>query len=194
MTEQLPEPTPEVEPSPVSTPRIYVASLSDYNAGRLHGTWVEAARDVEALYDQIDVMLKTSPAPGAEEWAIHDYEGFGSLRLSEYEALEWISAVATGIVEHGGAFAAYAALVNDQPERLKDFETAYRGEWESLEAYAEELLDDLGATELLERVPDWLQSYVSLDIAGFARDLELGGDIWTESTEEGGVWVFETER
>ena len=193
MSEQVSEQTPEVEPLPVLAPRIYVASLSDYNAGRLHGVWLAAAQEVEALHDEVEAMLARSPEPGAEEWAIHDYEGFGSFEPSEYEALEWISTVASGIVEHGGAFAAYAALVNDQPDRLKDFEAVYRGQWETLAAYAEELLDDLGATELLEQVPDWLQPYVSLDVAGFARDLELGGDIWTE-TGDGGVWVFEAER
>ncbi len=192
MTEQARDQLPEIEPSPVQVPRIYVASLSDYNAGRLHGAWIEAAQEPEALHTEVEAMLAASPEPGAEEWAIHDYEGFGSFQPSEYEALEWISAVASGIVEHGGAFAAYAALVNDQPERLKDFEAVYRGQWETLEAYAEDLLDDLGASELLEQVPDWLQPYVSLDTAGFARDLELGGDIWT-AEGDGGVWVFEAE-
>ncbi len=191
MSDQAGEQRREAEPSPPPMPRIYVASLSDYNDGRLHGAWLDAAQEVEVLYDQVDVMLKLSPLPGAEEWAIHDYESFGSFQLGEYEALEWISAVASGIVEHGYAFAAYAELVNDQPERLKDFDDAYRGQWESLEAYADELLDDLGATELLEQVPDWLQPYVSLDVAGFARDLTLGGDIWTAEAAEGGVWVFD---
>jgi hypothetical protein len=30
---------------PPTTPRIYVASLADYNAGRLHGSWLDAARN-----------------------------------------------------------------------------------------------------------------------------------------------------
>lgn len=56
--------------------------------------------------------------------------------------------------------------------------------------YAEELLDDLGATEALERGPEWLQPYVQLDVRGFARDLKLGGDVRTVAGD-GGVWVFE---
>ena len=39
-------------------------------------------------------MLARSPMPGAEEWAIHDYEGFGPLRLGEYEDLGTISQIA----------------------------------------------------------------------------------------------------
>ena len=47
-----------------------------------------------------------SPEPLAEEWAIHDYEGFGSLRLSESESFQTVSAIAAGIAKHGGAFTA----------------------------------------------------------------------------------------
>ena len=31
------------------TPRIYVADLAAYNAGRLHGVWIDATQDVEAM-------------------------------------------------------------------------------------------------------------------------------------------------
>ncbi|WP_434615611.1 antirestriction protein ArdA [Arthrobacter sp. A5] len=37
--EQLPEPTPERDRG--TTPAIYVASLADYNNGRLLGTWID---------------------------------------------------------------------------------------------------------------------------------------------------------
>jgi len=33
-------------------------------------------------------MLAKSPKGFAEEYAIHDFEGFGGYRLSEYEGLE----------------------------------------------------------------------------------------------------------
>ena len=61
-------------------PRIYVASLSDYNCGILHGWWVGADNSVEILEETIQQMLAESPTAGrygdvAEEWAIHDYEG-----------------------------------------------------------------------------------------------------------------------
>ena len=68
------------------TPRIYVACLASYNAGILHGEWIDAT-DADTIREAIQEMLKRSPTPGAEEWAIHDYEGFGPLRLSEFEDL-----------------------------------------------------------------------------------------------------------
>ena len=45
------------------TPRIYVASLADYNAGVLLGRWIDADQGVQAIHDQIDAMLATSKQP-----------------------------------------------------------------------------------------------------------------------------------
>lgn len=171
-------------------PRIYVASLSDYNAGRLHGAWVDADQDAEELQLAVATMLAASPEPGAEEWAIHDHEGFGPVDLSEYESLETIASLGRGIAEHGLAFGAWAAIVGAELAALEQFEEAYRGRWESVTDYAESLLDELGATDVLDQVPEWLQPYVELDVGGFARDLVLGGDIRTVEGESG-VWVFD---
>ena len=172
-------------------PRIYVASLSDYNAGNLHGEWIDASSDVEAMEEGVQSMLASSHSPGAEEWAIHDYEGFGPLCLSEYESLSTVAALAEGIAEHGAAFAHWAALVGtSDPDALERFEDAYLGEAESIESYAEELLDDLGVLRQLDDLlPEHLQPYVSFDVAGFAREMELSGDVVTSEAPEG-VYVF----
>ncbi len=178
------------EREPQLQPRIYVASLSDYNAGRLHGTWLDATDDVETLTTGVNDMLARSPEPGAEEWAIHDYEGFGPLHLSEYENLDTIARIADGIATHGPAFAHWAAITGTATEDLDDFDDAYLGHAESIKAYAEELIDDLGYTDLIERaIPDHLQSYVKFDVEAFAHDLELSGDV-TTSEGDGGVYVF----
>ncbi len=41
--QEMPNRQEEHEQEPRVQPRIYVASLSDYNAGRLHGQWLDAA-------------------------------------------------------------------------------------------------------------------------------------------------------
>jgi antirestriction protein len=176
-------------------PRIYAASLSDYNAGRLHGAWLDATGDADELAAGVQAMLASSPTPGAEEWAIHDYEGFGPARLDEYESLETVTALGRGIAEHGSAFAHWAALVGTgESDELEHFEDAYLGHFDSLEAYAEELFDDLGYTDLIDQViPEHLQPYVRLDVEAFARDLELSGDV-TSSEGDGGVYVFDQIR
>ena len=187
-------PTPEVVAP--DGPRIYVASLSDYNSGILHGRWIEAVTDPEAMQNEIDEMLRMSPTTArygdlAEEWAIHDYDGFGELRLDEYEALSTIARVAGGIYEHGEAFAAYASLVGTREiDGLELFEDRYQGEWDSVQSYAEHLLDELDAERVVNEAPEWLQPYLKLDAEGFARDLEYSGDITTIERPDGGVWVF----
>src|ERR1039458_3263956 len=93
--EQQVEIRPEQEPR--LAPRIYAASLSDYNSGRLDGEWIDADQEADELAADVQAMHDASPTPGAEEWAVHDYEGFVPVRLSEYETLATISRVARGI-------------------------------------------------------------------------------------------------
>ena len=172
-------------------PRIYVASLADYNEGRLHGEWIDAAQDEEELERCVKEMLARSPSPGAEEWAIHDYEGFGLLRLDEFESLASVAKVASGIAEHGPAFAAWAAHVGTDSEALDEFEDAYMGEWESAVAFAEEMLDDMGhIEEIMRNVPEHLAAYVQIDYEGFVRDLVRNGELATLEKPDGGIYVF----
>jgi antirestriction protein len=183
--EQIPLPE---EGTRKPSPHIYVASLSDYNNGRLHGSWIDASQSPDELYAAVQSMLETSPISDAEEYAVHDYEGFGPWRPSEYESIETIAAVANGIAGHGPAFAHYVALRGTEEDTLSDFEDHYLGHYESAEAYAEELLDELGISI---QVPPELEPYVQLDVAAYARDLELGGDIEVSEGDDG-VYLFWT--
>ena len=81
--------------------RIYVADLAAYNAGHLHGEWIDATEDPDDIQIKIDVMLKRSPIFGAEEYAIHDFEGFEGYRLGEYDGIQKAHDVAVFIAEHG---------------------------------------------------------------------------------------------
>ena len=182
-----------VEHEPTVEPKIYAASLSDYNAGRLHGIWLDAAQDAEALLAGISAMLAASPTPGAEEWAVHDYEGFGMVEIGEYESVERVSQVALGIVEHGQVFSAWANHIGPSSwDELDRFEDCYMGEWHSLKDYAEDLVDDLGLVEQIERVvPEGLRPYVCFDYEMLGRDMELGGDIVAvESLDGASVFIF----
>jgi antirestriction protein len=183
------------EAEPATTPRIWVASLSDYNNGILHGAWIEAARDEEELQADITAMLADSPWTGrtgepAEEWAIHDQEGFGALRFDEHKKLRWISLVAKGIAQHGLAFAAYAEVVEEE-ELLASFDQDYLGHYDTLHAYLEQTINDLGYDRILDEVvPPKLRPYVKIDIAATARDLQFSGDLHVLAATHGGVWIF----
>lgn len=168
-------------------PRIYVASLADYNDGRLVGAWLDANQEPDELEDDVQTMLATMAMPGAEEWAIHDHSGFGAFRLHEYESLVVVAKVASGLVEHGPAFAHWINVVGTgDDEAIDAFDQHYRGYWSDLESYAEDWLADLLDTEHLG--PDWLRQYLRIDYE--ALGLALASDLET-AEDEHGVFVFE---
>src|ERR1700674_2932324 len=107
-------------------PRIYVASLSDYNNGILHGAWLDADSDPDDLDAAIHALLDQSPTGEAEEFAIFDFDGFEAWRPGEYESIAMVSAVAQGMSEHGPDFAHWVEVVEaEDPEGLPGFEDAY---------------------------------------------------------------------
>lgn len=211
MNEQAPSNQPSDESSaeveadtveqqrPGDLPRIYVASLSDYNDGVLHGSWIDANVEPEDFHAGISEMLQASPTAKrsgqpAEEWAFHDYENYGPLRIDEHDSVEWVTAVARGIDQHGPAFAAWAAQTGHDIEALDRFEDCYLGQWDSLEDYAQSFLDDIGVEEQLDKIDPWIRAYVSVDTAAFARDLDYGGDVTAIERPDGGVWLFDGGR
>jgi antirestriction protein len=110
----------------MTAPRIYVACLASYNDGILHGAWIRADQPVDGIIADAQAMLDSSPVPFAEEWAIHDYEGFGALRLSEWESFIRVSNTALGIIEYGGAFSAWLSYDTSQdPSDTSAFLDAY---------------------------------------------------------------------
>ncbi len=80
--------------------RIYVANLAAYNNGNLHVVWIDATQDLDDIQGQINTMLSESPEGFAEEYAIHDYEGFGGYSVSEYEGIQTLHEIACFIEEH----------------------------------------------------------------------------------------------
>lgn len=167
-------------------PSVYVASLTDYNSGRLHGIWIDASQDANTINAAIDEMLARSPEPAAEEWAIHDHEGFAPWQPSEHEPIETIAKVAAGITEHGPAYAHLAAEIGTIDDVLDNFDEVYLGHWPSLTDYATEVLDDLID---LDRIgPDWISPYPRLDADAYARDLAT--ELHVSNAADGGVHLF----
>lgn len=159
------------------TPRIYVASLSDYNAGRLLGRWIDADQEADTIHAEIRAMLAESKEPPAEEWAIHDHEGFGDWSPREYESIETVAEVARLIGEHGDIFAGLVSHFGGDLDDAKRFmDDGYRGEWDSLTEYVENFIDDIYGPQL-KGLPEFLR--YRIDYEGIAHDLELGGEIFT---------------
>lgn len=170
--------------------RIYVACLAAYNNGWLHGKWIDCeGKDAEAIREETQLMLKESPVTKeygeiAEEWAIHDYEGFGSYKVKEWSSFDEIGAIAravensehdleliTGVMDQRGCTAENA---------IEYIDDNYSGEFKDLISYAWDFLESVGD---FSAIPKHLQGY--FDIEAYARDFELNGDIFTVDSANG---------
>lgn len=161
--------------------RIYVACLAAYNNGYLHGCWINANQDPYDIWGEVRDMLAISPIEDAEEWAIHDYEGFEGASLSESEGFDSVSEIAAFIDEHGalgGKLIQYYGTLDDAEKAIEDH---YAGEYESLTAFAQEI------TEQSEPVPERLTYYI--DYEKMARDLEIN-DVLAIEMQYNQVHVF----
>lgn len=143
--------------------RIYVACLAAYNNGYLHGTWIDADQDAEGINGAIAAMLSASPIQGAEEHAIHDYEGFGGFQISEYEGVDRICELAAFITEHGDLGRALLAHFSNVDDAEKAATAHYAGCYDSAEDFAREI------TEQTQEVPEHLAHYIDYD--AMARDM-----------------------
>ena len=77
-------------------------------------------------------MLATSPEGFAEEYAIHNYEGFGGYALSEHEGIETAHEVACFIVEYpdfGGELLSYFSGVWRKPKQPPKTIAAATNHW-----------------------------------------------------------------
>lgn len=168
--------------------RIYVASLSDYNAGRLYGRWIDASTDADAMEEEIRDMLKGSKEAPAEEWAIHDTEGFGPVNVGEHTSLEDIASMIELAEKHGEdlAYAVIAHECGNVEAARGDLEDRYRGTYADLASYAEDFLTETGS---LDKVPEDLRSY--FDFEAYGRDLDLNGDVFTVDLPGGEIAVFD---
>lgn len=172
--------------------RIYVASLSDYSAGILHGVWIDLANcsGEDEVWEAIRAMLADSPtartegAP-AEEWAIHDFEGFAGLRVHEGESIGalWEAHELLESLDDPEAFTdwlAYersAGISEVTQENIDAFQDAYRGWYHNEREFAEELVDELGI--LSGNADDLLSRY--FDYEAFARDLFISDYYMTDA-------------
>ena len=146
--------------------RIYVACLAAYNNGVLHGLWIDALQGVDAIQEEVAAMLAASPIPNAEEWAIHDYEGFEGLPLSEHQGFESVTQLAVFIHEHGLLGAKLLEYFGgDLDDASRAIEERYFGEYSSVADFTQE------STDNAHDIPEALQFYI--DYEAMARDWEI---------------------
>lgn len=173
-----------------ATPRAWVGCLGCYNSGALVGKWLEGescadlvAAGLARVETRGDYTAQFCVRCGGDEFWVLDYENYGDLlggECSPIEAQEIAQAIATieGESLNIEAVSAYCSnhhlRIANFDEWRDDYEAAYLGEWDSVEDYAREYVESTG---LLDGVAESVARY--FDYESFARDLEIGGDIWT---------------
>jgi antirestriction protein len=194
-----------------TVPRLYVACLASYNSGVLHGRWVDVS-DEETMRGEIAAMLResrfpnvtvdcpecdglgcdecrqTGKVPSAEEWAVHDFEGFGEIPVGEYPDLAELAALAEAIEEHGEPFLAWAANASDNREP-EEFLESFLGEFDDLADYVAEHWEQAG-WKPEEDNRQWWHPTRYIDWEGMGRDLELNGEVWTARSDGCKSYVF----
>jgi antirestriction protein len=138
-------------------PKIYVACLAAYNSGYLHGEWINANQDIDCLWEEVKKILAKSPIPNAEEWAIHDFEGFGNNSIEEYTSLETIAQMASFIAEHDElGTEVISHTCGDLEDARRLLEECYHGEFDNEEDFAYYWTHEVDGRE----IPDYLQHYI----------------------------------
>ena len=162
--------------------RIYVADLAAYNNGKLHGVWINATDDLDDIWAQINEMLASSPEGFAEEYAIHDHEGFDGYSLGEYEGIEAVHEVACFIEEYPDFAGELLNHFSDLDEARSMAEDNYCGCYSSIADYAQELTEGTG------EIPQHLEHYIDYESMG--RDMEMSGNIFTIEVGYQEVHIF----
>lgn len=145
-------------------PQVYVACLAAYNAGYLHGIWIDATQSVDEIWIEINKMLSKSPIADAEEFEIQDYSDFGSLIIEPYTDIETINSLAIFVKEYGQLGVQILECRGGNIEDAMTYiEDCYHGEFNSEKEFAEYI-----ANETWE-IPEYLVNYI--DYESVAHDL-----------------------
>lgn len=103
------------------TPRVWIACLASYNAGRLIGEWVDAT-DADAMREATERIKVAAIAAATEageypvyfgdpeEFAIHDYDGFPDVivrQLGEYPDWDVVAEIGAALESDAEGFDAF---------------------------------------------------------------------------------------
>ncbi|WP_087925467.1 antirestriction protein ArdA [Streptomyces albireticuli] len=171
--------------------QIYVACLASYNNGILHGEWIDATQDPDSIHHAIHLMLESSPMSDAEEFAIHDYDDFGGIRLGEYESIEDLHLIALALDDFPAAVVAHFHGQVDVEDLYETCQDQYIGcvteEFGSEEnAYAAYILAE--EDHYWDELPKQYHSHMRAIARSEAQDRLLCGE--TALHEGAGTWHF----
>ncbi len=162
----------------MSTPRVYIACLSSYNNGDLHGDWINLDGS-EEISRRISLILDSSQTPEAEEYAIHDHEYCGSIyEYSGIDELKQIAKAYQAAQSEGIEWADLVAYCEYQsedlsPEAVTSYQERFAGSACSLQEWCESFLEE---SSQFDECSDTLRRYFNIE--AYARDMEIN-DVFT---------------
>jgi antirestriction protein len=178
----------------IVAPAIYVADLAAYNSAILHGKWIRlAGKDSDEVNEEINLMLSVGRqlygshtlSEKHEEFAIHDYEGFGPIKIGEYDTID-------GVLEH-------VERMDDDPDKYFAYIDATGGDgdgyvpddasgpYDNEEEFAWEMMDmitgDKTLSDYLESkgIPGSLAMAIEFDAKDFMFSGRCNGEFSTGS-------------
>ncbi|MFM9464166.1 antirestriction protein ArdA [Streptomyces scabiei] len=166
-------------------PRIYVASLTDYNHGILHGEWIDADQDPDAIQEEVNAMLATSPTAKrygqtAEEWAIHDYDEFDGIELGEWESFERVSALAALLKDKPAAIVAHFIGDGHELGEIADLiSDRLLGEYEESTELRAVAAHEYELMEGREDIPEDIRDHLGAVAESMAESSINGGEVFT---------------
>ncbi|MCU1685427.1 MAG: antirestriction protein ArdA [Amycolatopsis sp.] len=164
---------------PGQAPRIYVACEAAEEAGQLHGRWIDTTDDLTDIQTQVVAMLAASPVVGADRYVIREHRGFEGYGVEEHAPIATVAVIGRNIQRYGAPYAAYLSVIDTRDaEALDSFDDLHVGSFDSAEAWAQAVGEDLDWDLQLDRAVDpQLRPYVGIDYAKFADDARAKWDI-----------------
>ena len=173
----------------IVAPAIYVADLAAYNSGILHGNWISLAdKSSDEVSEEIEAILaegtklyseKHTLNGKHEEYAIHDYEGFGPIKVGEYDSVSDLVDHVERMSDDPDKYFAYLSAVGDDYGDGFDSDEVY-GPYDSREDYAWETLESAIGTDLtsyLEGLGVPFANYLKFDAKDFAFSESCNGAV-----------------
>jgi len=150
---------------------ICIQCLASYNEGTHHFFWCDLeAIDLDNFEEEfqkcIDYVIQTSPSDSAEEWFYTDHENLSAI-YDEYQDIKTIKEYLEKyqeFKENNISIDLMNAYLDNYGEDLtySDFESAYRGAYDSNGDYAEEFFTETGTYDsevAKDLVIDWEATY-----------------------------------
>jgi len=169
------------------SPRVYVGTYAKYNNGSIAGEWLNlddyydhedfmaAARELHS--DEADPELMFSDSDGVPDWAYHESQIEPKFWEFMDATKEWDDSTQEAFQIFIDYYYGDSIDNTDMTEAVDAFEERYRGQYDSVEDYAYQYVEDIGIENLGE---DTLMQY--FDKEKYVRDLGFEG--WHYADEQ----------